>query len=167
MARADRHATGSSCAARKPLPCLVGATHVIFESLDIMYRMYGMPWAQGCAGTAISRLVVLVPRPRVHLTRFHGLFASNSNYLTLVTPLIQGEVEGSHLLGMAGWYWQQSSYSKNAKFNGTISSSRPAAGIYVLVERNCVRWSQLAGVLERCYILAYSPTECSRTSDTH
>ena len=137
MARADRHATGSSCAARKPLPCLVGATHVIFESLDIMYRMYGMPWAQGCAGTAISRLVVLVPRPRVHLTRFHGLFASNSNYLTLVTPLIQGEVEGSHLaesaytqlLGVTGRYWQQSSYSKNAKFSTAYSSSRPKGDI--------------------------------------
>ena len=56
-----------------------GTTQVIFESLDF-----------------ISRLVVLVPRPRVHLTRFHGLFAPNSNYLPLVTPLIQGEVEGPH-----------------------------------------------------------------------
>jgi hypothetical protein len=36
-----------------------GTTHVIFEPLDIIYRMYGMPWAQGCAGTAISRLVSL------------------------------------------------------------------------------------------------------------
>ena len=34
-----------------------------------------MPWAQGCAGTAISRLVALVPKPRVHLTRYHGVFA--------------------------------------------------------------------------------------------
>jgi NADPH-dependent glutamate synthase beta subunit-like oxidoreductase len=39
------------------------------------YRMYGMPWAQGCAGTAISRLVALIPKPRVNLTRFHGVFA--------------------------------------------------------------------------------------------
>ncbi len=26
-----------------------GTTHVIFEPLDFMYRMYGMPRAQGCA----------------------------------------------------------------------------------------------------------------------
>ena len=35
-----------------------GTTHVIFELLDF-----------------ISRLVALVPRPRVNLTRFHGVFA--------------------------------------------------------------------------------------------
>ncbi len=26
-----------------------GTTHVLFEPLDFMYRMYGMPRAQGCA----------------------------------------------------------------------------------------------------------------------
>ena len=49
-----------------------GTTHIIFEPLDFMYRMYGMPRAQGCAGAAISRLVALVPRPRVNLTRYHS-----------------------------------------------------------------------------------------------
>ena len=29
-----------------------GTTHVIFEPLDLMYRKYGMPRAQGCAGAA-------------------------------------------------------------------------------------------------------------------
>jgi hypothetical protein len=33
----------------------------------------------------------------------------------------------SRLLGVTGWYWQQSSYSKNAKFNGACSSCRPGA----------------------------------------
>ena len=68
-----------------------GTTHVIFEPLDFMYRMYGMPWAQGCAGTAISRLVSLVPKPRVNLTRFHGVFAPNSKYRSLVTPTRRGK----------------------------------------------------------------------------
>jgi hypothetical protein len=68
-----------------------GTTHVIFEPLDIMYRMYGMPWAQGCAGTAISRLVSLIPKPRVNLTRFHGIFAPNSKYRALVTPAQRGK----------------------------------------------------------------------------
>jgi hypothetical protein len=52
--------------------CLAGATHVIFEPLDFMYRMYGMPRAQGCAGAAFPRLVALVPKPRINLIRFHS-----------------------------------------------------------------------------------------------
>ena len=38
-----------------------GTTHVIFEPMDF-----------------IARLVALVPKPRVNLTRFHGVFAPNS-----------------------------------------------------------------------------------------
>jgi Putative transposase len=68
-----------------------GTTHVIFEPLDIMYRMYGMPRAQGCAGAAIARLVALVPRPRVNLTRYHGVFAPHSQYRARVTPAKRGK----------------------------------------------------------------------------
>ena len=45
-----------------------GTTHVIFEPMDF-----------------IARLVALVPKPRVNLTRFHGVFAPNSQYRALVT----------------------------------------------------------------------------------
>src|SRR5210317_1565889 len=51
-----------------------GTTHVIFEPLDF-----------------ISRLVALVPKPRVNLTRFHGIFAPNSKYRVLVTPAKRGK----------------------------------------------------------------------------
>jgi hypothetical protein len=51
-----------------------GTTHVIFEPLDF-----------------ISRLVALVPRPRVNLTRFHGVFAPNSKYRARVTPARRGK----------------------------------------------------------------------------
>jgi hypothetical protein len=51
-----------------------GTTHIIFEPLDF-----------------ISRLVALVPRPRVNLTRFHGVFAPNSKYRALVTPAKRGK----------------------------------------------------------------------------
>jgi len=68
-----------------------GTTHVLFEPLDFMYRMYGMPRAQGCAGAAIAKLVALVPKPRVHLTRFHGVFAPNSKYRARVTPAKRGQ----------------------------------------------------------------------------
>jgi hypothetical protein len=68
-----------------------GTTHVLFEPLDFMYRMYGMPWAQGCAGTAIARLAALVPKPRVNLTRYHGVLAPNSKYRARVTPARRGK----------------------------------------------------------------------------
>jgi len=68
-----------------------GTTHVIFEPLDIMYRMYGMPQAQGCAGAAIARLAALVPKPRVNLTRFHGVFAPNSHDRVTITPAKRGK----------------------------------------------------------------------------
>ena len=56
-----------------------GTTHVIFESLNF-----------------ISRLVALVPRPRVNLTRFHGVFASNSKYRSKVTPARRGKRKKCH-----------------------------------------------------------------------
>jgi hypothetical protein len=51
-----------------------GTTHVIFEPLDF-----------------ISRLVALVPRPRINLTRYHGVFAPHSTYRALVTPTQRGK----------------------------------------------------------------------------
>ena len=51
-----------------------GTTHVLFEPLDF-----------------ISRLVALVPKPRVNLTRFHGVFAPNSKYRASVTPAKRGK----------------------------------------------------------------------------
>jgi hypothetical protein len=47
---------------------------VIFEPLDF-----------------IARLAALVPRPRVNLTRFHGVFAPNSKHRALVTPAKRGK----------------------------------------------------------------------------
>ena len=49
-------------------------THVIFELLDF-----------------IDRLAVLVPKPRVNLTRFHGVFTPNSKHRALVTPAKRGK----------------------------------------------------------------------------
>jgi len=53
-----------------------GTTHVIFEPLDF-----------------ISRLVALIPKPRVNLTRFHGIFAPNSKHRAQVTPAKRGKVK--------------------------------------------------------------------------
>ncbi len=50
-----------------------------------------MPRAQGCAGAAIATLAALVPKPRVNLTRFHGVFAPNSKHRIHVTPAKRGK----------------------------------------------------------------------------
>lgn len=39
----------------------------------------------------IARLAALVPKPRVNLARFHGVFAPNSKHRALVTPAKRGK----------------------------------------------------------------------------
>ena len=51
-----------------------GTTHVVFESMDFL-----------------ARLAALVPKPRVNLTRFHGVFAANSRFRSEVTPGRRGK----------------------------------------------------------------------------
>jgi hypothetical protein len=51
-----------------------GTTHVIFEPLDF-----------------IARLAALVPKPRVNLMRFHGVFAPNSKHRASVTSAKRGK----------------------------------------------------------------------------
>lgn len=55
-----------------------GTTHVIFEPLDF-----------------IAKLAALVPKPRVNLTRFHGVFAPNSKHRSHVTPARRGKANPS------------------------------------------------------------------------
>jgi hypothetical protein len=50
-----------------------GTTHIIFEPLDF-----------------IARLAALVPKPRVHLTRYHGVLAPHSALRAAVTPAGRG-----------------------------------------------------------------------------
>jgi ribosomal protein S27E len=50
-----------------------GTTHIVLEPLDL-----------------IARLAALVPPPRMHLTRFHGVFAPHSKLRAGVTPAHRG-----------------------------------------------------------------------------
>jgi hypothetical protein len=50
-----------------------GTTHIVLEPLDLM-----------------ARLAALVPPPRMHLTRFHGVFAPHSRLRAAVTPAHRG-----------------------------------------------------------------------------
>ena len=73
-----------------------GTTHVLFEPLDF-----------------IARLSALVPKPRFHLTRFHGVFAPNSKHRATVTgeakekqaqsPAKEASVDGEKLCCKMSW----------------------------------------------------------------
>ena len=56
------------------MPWRNGTTHVVYEPLDFL-----------------AKLAALVPRPRVNLTRYHGVFAPNSAQRALVTPAGRGK----------------------------------------------------------------------------
>ncbi len=43
----------------------------------------------------IARLAALVPRPRAHLTRYHGVFAPHSRWRAEVTPKGRGNPPGN------------------------------------------------------------------------
>jgi hypothetical protein len=51
-----------------------GTTHAVFEPLDF-----------------ITRLVALVPKPRINLSRFRGSLALNSGHRSRVTPAKRGK----------------------------------------------------------------------------
>ena len=63
-----------------------GTTHVIFEPLDF-----------------IAKLAALVPKPRVNLTRFHGVFAPNSKHRMRVTPAKRGKGRELNRLKEESW----------------------------------------------------------------
>ncbi len=54
-----------------------GTTHVLFEPLDF-----------------IARLAALISKPRVNLTRYHGVFAPNSHLRAQVIPAQRGRRTG-------------------------------------------------------------------------
>jgi hypothetical protein len=55
-------------------PYCDGTAHVIFDPLDFM-----------------ARLAALVPKPRINLTRYHGVFAPNSAQRAAITPSQRGK----------------------------------------------------------------------------
>jgi len=71
----DRMALTSSGQVRYTLktPYRDGTTHIVLEPLDLM-----------------ARLAALVPPPRMHLTRYHGVFAPHSRLRAAVTPAGRG-----------------------------------------------------------------------------
>ena len=71
----ERLALTPSGQVRYPLktPYRDGTTHIVLEPLDLM-----------------ARLAALVPPPRMHLTRYHGVFAPHSKLRAAITPAGRG-----------------------------------------------------------------------------
>lgn len=82
---------------RLKTPYRDGTTHVVFEPLDFL-----------------ARLAALVPLPRAHLTRYHGVFAPHSRLRPLITPAGRGAgareraaAEGSGVSKHVALTWMQ------------------------------------------------------------
>jgi hypothetical protein len=58
---------------RLKTPYRDGTTHIVLEPLDF-----------------VARLAALVPLPRAHLTRFHGVFAAHAALRAAITPAGRG-----------------------------------------------------------------------------
>ena len=64
-----------------------GSTHVVLEPLDF-----------------IARLAALVPRPRLNLTRWHGVFAPNFKHRRRIVPRrVRGKVDSDKPLAPMNW----------------------------------------------------------------
>jgi hypothetical protein len=64
-----------------------GSTHVVLEPLDF-----------------IARLAALVPRPRLNLTRFHGVFAPNCKHRERIVPhRLRGRVDSDKPTAPMNW----------------------------------------------------------------
>ena len=49
--------------------------------------------ATSSVSTRVAKLAALIPKPRVNLTRFHGVFAPNSKWREQVTPAKRGKTK--------------------------------------------------------------------------
>jgi hypothetical protein len=90
-----------------------GTTHVVLEPLDF-----------------IARLAALVPPPRRHLTRYHGVFAPHSGLRALITPAGRGKggVAGDSTEQGAGRGVSRSSIGGGAGDDGRRRRHRALSG---------------------------------------
>ena len=73
-------ANGGSVIVELKSPYSDGTTHIVLSPMEF-----------------IGRLVALVPKPRVNLTRFHGVFSPNSQLRKKIVPKQAIQVEAEHL----------------------------------------------------------------------
>ena len=86
--------TAGSVVYRLKHPFGDGTTHVVLDPIEFMRHIrvpHPFGAASGCANRqscrfGIARLAALVPRPRAHLTRYHGVFAPNFKHRHRIIP---------------------------------------------------------------------------------
>jgi hypothetical protein len=95
-----------------------GTTHVVFEPPDF-----------------IARLAALVPKPRVHLTRFHGVFAPNSDWRAQVTPAKRGPPDSKQTDKSPAERHAAMNWAKRLKcvFNIDIETYEPCGGTVKII----------------------------------
>ncbi len=108
-----------------------GTTHVIFEPLDF-----------------IARLAALVPKPRVNLTRFHGVFAPNSKHRALVTPAKRGK---GNKANAANADESQTPAERRASMN--CAQRRLLVRVHLSTTNG---WNGHRTVLHRCFVAAHN-----------
>jgi hypothetical protein len=126
-----------------------GTTHVIFEPLDF-----------------IARLAALVPKSRVNLTRFHGVFAPNSRDRAAVTPAKRGkgakpakleeEQEKTPAQRRAAMTWAQRLKREPNRFRSTVRISDSTVGYDG--QSMIIREWRKPGVMSRSFQLGVAKT---------
>ena len=93
-----------------------GTTHVVLDPIEFMRHIrvpHPFGAASGCANRqscrfGIARLAALVPRPRAHLTRYHGVFAPNFKRRHRIIPnSVHRTAREPHAARRAPMSWMQ------------------------------------------------------------
>ena len=67
----------------------------------------------------------MVPRPGAHLIRFHGVFAPNSNYRTLVTPANLGDAGHRWMVAIGPIDGNKAVLDIDSPYDGLFDNPRP------------------------------------------
>jgi len=132
--RAARRAEGLDAARR-----VGGTTHLVMSPLEFM-----------------QRLAALVPRPRLHLIRFHGVLAPNAKLRSLVVP--QGPPKDEGVAGVAASGVQCQTVTETVQVRpGRISWARLLKRVFDIDLQRCPNCGAgeltiIAAILERAVI---------------
>jgi hypothetical protein len=108
---------------------------------DIHYRLK-TPWSDGTTGVVFSplefleKLSALIPPPRIHLTRFHGILAPHSKFRKLVVPqIVKEKIEEDG--GEEKSLEVQDSDADNSAKQKRISWAKLLSRVFALDMNNC------------------------------
>jgi hypothetical protein len=109
---------------------------------DIHYKLKN-PWTDGTTGVVFSplefleKLSALVPLPRIHLTRFHGILAPHSKFRKFVVPqIVEEKVEEDNLDIEKSLEVQNEDADNNTK-QKRISWAKLLSRVFALDMNNC------------------------------